>query len=496
MVDIGTISMNRHQAVFEELDKFITRHGAPILGEFCEFLSIPNHASSVPDAERNAAFIKKMFENRGVATEVLRRTGAPPFVYGEYTVPSAERTLVLYAHYDGQPADATKWQSDPFSPLLRTNTIERGGQLRPIPQGDEEIDPCWRLYARSASDDKAPFVAMVAALDFLRQNNLPLTSNLKFIFEGEEEAGSRHLPEYLGRIRERLQGDVLLICDGPIHQSGLPQLYFGVRGFVAMDITLYGANRHLHSGHYGNWAPNPSLLLAHLLASMKDREGKVTIEGFYDGIEPLSEKERTLIGELPDPSAELKKELAIAQAEGEGNLTERLLLPSLNIRGLDGGAVGTGAQNVIPPTATVSIDMRLVRGNDPNHMLDLVENHIRQQGFHIVRVDPDQQTRMRYARIAKVIRYEGYPAVRTAMDSPIAQFIIDAGRQVTGGEIILLPSLGASLPLYQFDRHLGIPIVGVPIANHDSNQHGPDENIRIGNLWYGIKLFASIFGRM
>lgn len=488
--------MGNSKSIIQVLNNHINRNGHNLLREFSDFLALPNHASSIEDTRKNAAYIKDMFEKRGVNVEIAELPGASPCVFGEYRTPSAERTMLLYAHYDGQPANPSDWHSDPRHPVLRTDTIENGGEIRSFPSPGEPIDQDWRIYARSASDDKAPFIAIAAALDALRENNVPITSNLKFIFEGEEEIGSPHLAEYLQKYKDKLHADVLAICDGPVHQSGRAQLFFGARGYAGLDITVYGPNRHLHSGHYGNWAPNPSLLLVHLLASMKEPGGRVLVDGFYDGADTLNDDEKKSFSTYPDNDEKLKKELGIAQTEGnDENLIERLLLPSLNIRGLDGGETGRQAQNVIPSSSSASIDVRLVKGINPGAMLDRIETHIRRQGFYIIRDEPDNETRMKYPRLVKVVRHVGYAAVRTPMDIPAAQYIRHAVERIAE-EVVLLPTLGASLPLHDFDELLHIPIVGIPIANHDNNQHGPDENLRIGNMWYGVTLFASMFSNV
>jgi acetylornithine deacetylase/succinyl-diaminopimelate desuccinylase-like protein len=279
-----------------------------------------------------------------------------------------------------------------------------------------------------------------------------------------------------------------------VHPSRRPQLVFGVRGYTGLDITVYGAERYLHSGHYGNWAPNPAMMLARLLASMKDDEGRVLIEGFGDSTAPLSERERAALEALPVPDAELMRELGLARVEGGGaTLAERLNVPSLNVRGMQSASVGATARNLVPTRAEASIDIRLVKGNDPERILDVVERHIRGQGYHIVRDDPDHATRLAHPRIAKVVRSPDYRAVRTSMDLPEVAPVIAATRAVAGDDVILVPTLGGSLPLYLFTDLLERPIVVVPIANHDDNQHAPDENIRLANLWYGIELFAALF---
>lgn len=301
------------------------------------------------------------------------------------------------------------------------------------------------------------------------------------------------MPRYLDAHRDKLDVDVWIILDGPAHQSRRPQLVFGVRGITGLDITVYGATRYLHSGHYGNWAPNPGMILSRLLASMKDDHGRVLVDGFYDSVLPLSPAERRIIDTVPDIDQAMRREFEIAQSEAHNApYKERLLIPTLNLRGLEGGAVGNKARNVIPPTATASIDIRLVPGTGPDAMLDLVEAHIRRQGFTIVRQDPDSATRLARPRIARVVRRAGYRAARTSPDLPVVRQVIRAAEKAAGEPVILLPSMGGSLPLYLFSDGLGKPVVIAPMANHDDNQHAPDENVRLGNLWYGIDLIAAL----
>jgi len=469
-------------------------HGAEILREFAGFLALPNLASDAEAIGRNAEWIAEAFRKRGARARIERLPGAAPIVLARIEVVGADRTLGIYAHFDGQPVDRARWTRPPWKPALLTRSLKEGGTERPLPRVGEPIDPEWRLYARSAGDDKAPFVAILAALDALHAAGRQPSSNLVFLFEGEEEAGSPHLGRYLEKFRAELAVDAWLFCDGPGHQTGRPQLVFGVRGITGLEITVYGADRYLHSGHYGNWAPNPALMLARLLAGMKDENGRVRIAGFYDSVAPLGASERAALEKVPPVGALLRKEFGIAESEAEdAPYLERLLLPSLNVRGLSSATVGATARNVVPPTATASIDIRLVKGNDPEAMLDLVEAHIRKEGFFLVRSDPDPETRRSHARIAKVVREKGYPAARTSMENPLARKIAAAARRAAGGDLVLLPTLGGSLPLYLFTGDPDRAILVVPIANFDDNQHGPDENLRLGNLWYGIDLFASLF---
>jgi acetylornithine deacetylase/succinyl-diaminopimelate desuccinylase-like protein len=469
-------------------------HEAEILHAYAALLEIPNVARDSAGIGRNAEYLGRRLGELGVDAEIWKLPGVPPVVYGELRVPGATRTLGIYVHYDGQPADSSNWTTPPWEPTLYDRAMESGGRRIPFPDAGTRVDPEWRLYARSAGDDKAPIGALLPVLEAFREAGVTPTSNLKFFFEGEEEAGSPHLGEYLERYRERLDDiDVWLFFDGPVHQSGRPLLTFGVRGVTGLEVTVYGATRSLHSGHYGNWAPVPGQMLARLLASMKDETGRVLIDGFYDTVEPIGADERAALAALPDYDAALQRELGLARTEGEpATLAQRLLLPSLTVKGLSSGNTGALASNVIPSTATATLGVRLVKGNDPESMLDLVEAHIRMQGYHIVRQDPDSPTRLQYPKIAKVTRDTGYPAARTRMDVPLVQQVVGAVRAAAGQGLVLQPALGGSLPLYLFTDRLGKPAVIVPIANHDDNQHAPDENLRLANLWYGIDLYGAL----
>ena len=299
-----------------------------ILKEFVQLLSIPNVARDGENIRRNAALIVEMMRARGLEPRLLEAAspGVPPAVFGQWRAPGATHTIVFYAHYDGQPTDPAKWTgTQPWQPTLRDAPLESGGRVRPMPGASEAINPAWRLYARSSSDDKAGVMAILTAFDALRAKSIAPTVNLKFFFEGEEEAGSPHITEILSRNRELLASDAWIICDGPVHQSGRKQVVFGVRGDTNVDVTVYGAKRPLHSGHYGNWAPNPAMLLARLLASMKDDAGRVTVAGWYDDVEPLGEAERRALAEAPAYDEQLKRELGIALSEGGGKSLQELI---------------------------------------------------------------------------------------------------------------------------------------------------------------------------
>jgi len=498
LVWLGGAGVLRAQSPVGAARDYYARYAGRILHEYAEFLSLPNRASDTDDIRRNAEWLRDALAARGVEAELLEVEGAPPVVYGVMYAPGppeGRRTIGFYAHYDGQPVVPDKWAQSPWEPTLYTSAIEAGGEPRPFPTDGEAIDPEWRLYARSAADDKAPFMALLTALDAMRQFGIPLQSNVVFLLEGEEEAGSRHLGDYMDRYADRLQADVWLIFDGPTHQSGRPQLVFGVRGVTGLDITVYGANRYLHSGHYGNWAPNPAMMLAQLLSSMKDETGNVTIDGFYDSVIPPGPAVEQAAKTIPDIDDQLRRDFGLAASEaGNAPYLERLMVPSLNVRGFVSGAVGAQGRNVIPSTAEVSIDIRLVAGNDPADMLDKVEAHIRGQGYYIVGAEPTPEERLAHEKIARVDRRRGYRATRTAMNLPVVEWVERCAREAVGDELILMPTMGGSLPLYLFEEKLEQPIVIVPIVNYDNNQHGPNENLRLGNLEYGVSLIASILG--
>jgi acetylornithine deacetylase/succinyl-diaminopimelate desuccinylase-like protein len=458
--------------------EWVASHKSELLSEYLELLAIPNVASDSAGIRRNAEHISAMMARRGLSPRLLESDDgkAPPLIYGEWNVAGARRTLVLYAHYDGQPVTPEDWTvTEPFVPKLVGAA------------GDDNA----RLYARSASDDKAGVMAILAAVDALRAERKRPSFNMKIVFEGEEEAGSPNLAALLRRHKSLLASDGWIIIDGPAHAAGPPQLVLGVRGISAAQITVYGPSRPLHSGHYGNWAPNPAMMLAELLATMKDDNGRVLVAGFYDDVEPLSEGERAAVAAVPDADAQLRRDLGLGSVEGGGaKLTELILQPSLNVNGLKSADVGGKARNVIPASATASLDLRLVKGNDPRRQFDRLAAHVRGQGYEVLDHEPTMEERRRFPRIARIEYGGGYPAERTPLDHPLA---LDVKRALAGrGDVVVLPSLGGSLPLYLIRQELAAPNVGLALWNHDNNQHAEDENIRLGHLWAGIEIAAAV----
>jgi len=453
-----------------------------ILREFAALLSIPNVASDTANIERNASAIRAMLERRGVKVRILTVEGAPPIVVGDVTAPGAKRTIAFYAHYDGQPVDATQWRSPPWTPVMRDATGRDVDWLNA-----PALDPEWRLYARSAGDDKAPIVAMAAALEHVHPK-----FNLRFVFEGEEEAGSPHLAAYLAKYPDVLRPDAWVLCDGPVHQSRRALLFFGARGVVDAELTVYGPLKGLHDGHYGNWVPNPIVELTHLIDSMRDEKGRILIDHFHDDVRAMTPAERSAIADVPDVETALRREFEIGRTESDRPLNELLMQPALNVRGIQSGHVGAQASNTIQPEARASIDFRLVPNETPESIVPLVERHIAAQGYTIVRTTPDAATRLAHPKIVKIEWGAGYPPARTALDLPLAREIASL-MTASGHAPVRLPSLGGSIPMYLFQQPNNTPVIGLPIANHDDNQHAANENLRLRNLWDGIEIYEALF---
>ncbi|MEO7205721.1 MAG: M20/M25/M40 family metallo-hydrolase [Steroidobacteraceae bacterium] len=487
-------------AVTERVRAYRAAHEKEILQEFAALLSIPNHASDAVNIRHNADALVKLLQSRGIEASLLEAEGAPPVVFGELSSPGTTRTVSFYAHYDGQPVDAREWASDPFHPQIRDRPMEQGGEPRELALLPEHLDPEMRLYARSTSDDKAPIVGFLTALDALRAAGIAPSVNLKFFFEGEEEVGSPHLASILDRYAPRLATDLWILCDGPVHQSGRMEVFFGARGATSLDITVYGPIHNLHSGHYGNWAPNPINLLTHLLDSMRDTDARILIPGFNDDVRPLTRADQVAILEIPDEDAQLRAAFQIEGSEGQpASLIAQILKPALNVHGFQSGRVGRDAANVINNEATASIDFRLVPDQTPDSVQARTERYIAQQGFFVVHQVPDAATRRSHRHIANLTWGSGYPAARTPLDLPASRAVVATIEGAVGAKIIRMPALGGSVPMYLFQHSAGraaIPVIGVPIANYDNNQHAANENIRLQNLWDGIEIYAVLFSQL
>jgi acetylornithine deacetylase/succinyl-diaminopimelate desuccinylase-like protein len=477
-----------------DVEGYVTAHQQAIVGELVSLLSIPNVAADRENIRKNAAMLQQMLAKRGFAAKLLDTTGNP-LVYGERRVPGAKRTLLFYAHYDGQPVNPPDWkQPTPFTPILRDGRLEAGAHEVPGLATLTSFKAEWRLYARSASDDKAPIVALCAALDALAALKLAPTSNIRVVLDGEEEAGSPSLVPAIARYRDLLTADVMLILDGPLHPSEKPTLVFGARGIVTFELTVFGPKVALHSGHYGNWVPNPAMRLAQLLATCKDDKGRVRIDGFYDGLTPLSPEEQAMLDAVPDNPDQLQRLFGIAEPEEPGlSLQASLQRPSFNIRGLSSAFVGANARTIIPDHATAAVDIRLVKETQAAAMIAKVRAHLEKQGYRVIDADPDDATRSKDPRIAKLtVAAGGTNAYRTSATLPLSLAIADTLARTFGEPPVRIRTSGGTVPIAPFIDALAFPAISVPIVNFDNNQHGENENLRLGHLPRGIVTLAAL----
>jgi len=477
-----------NKTVYQDL---ASQHLAASLADFIDFLSLPCDAHYPDDLEKNIDWIIPKFEALDFSIERLPTEGID-LILAERPTPQAEKTVLIYLQVDGQPVDPTKWhQHDPFMPELKVRT-EEGWEIVSKEIINGAIDPEWRIFARAASDAKGPIAAFLTALQICEEQGWTPNYNIKIIMDCEEELGSPNLPAAVMLYRDKLSADMLIIFDGPRHISNQPTLTFGARGITTLRITTFGPRVPQHSGHYGNYAPNPALHLAQLLASMKDDVGRVTIPGFYDGIS-LDEKTKTILAGVPDDEAVIQQAVGIATPDQVGaNYQEAIQYPSLNIRGMLSGWVGAKARTIVPHVATVNIDIRTVLESDPERLVSLVRQHILDQGYHICAAEPTEEERMTYPRLLSMDHQVAYQAFRTDFDSEVGVWLNKALTNTFGESPIRIRTSGGSIPISPFVQTLGIPAVTVPAVNRDNNQHSPNENIRIGNYLDAIRTYLGI----
>jgi acetylornithine deacetylase/succinyl-diaminopimelate desuccinylase-like protein len=469
---------------------FHQQNSQRIISDFAEFLRLPNVASDLDDMAANTRFIERYIAERGFSSRVVSAGGAP-YVIAERPGSPGAPTVLIYAHFDGQPVVPEDWVSPPFEPTLWSAMPGAAGAQR-LDLAQTDYNPEWRLTARSAGDDKAPVIALMTAIDALTAADAMPDVGIKLFLDGEEERGSPTLAGVLEQVGDDLDADVLLFCDGPMHQSRRRQITLGVRGSMTIDLKTFGANRPLHSGHYGNWSPNPNEILMHLLLSLKDEQGRATVEGFLEDVAPVSDRERAAIRAMPSIEETLKSELGLGSNEVKGERVEEAILrPAIVVRGLYGGAVGDRARNIIEPDAQASLNIRLAPGQKPERVVEQFTAHFREQGM-TVSPDAPPEGAARETHLQLTARPGGYRAFRTPIDAPAVQQLKQIMDRLPGPETLITPTMGGSLPIYLFEDMLDMPIVILPIANHDNNQHGRNENLRLQNLFDGIELYAEI----
>lgn len=461
------------------------------LEDFHAFLSLPNDAHYPQDLEVNMAWLEKAFAKRNFLVKRLPTLGID-LLFAEKINNKNHPTILFYLQVDGQPVDPTRWQqATPWTPTLKS--LE-DGEWNTIPWAQlyDKPNPDWRIFARSASDAKGPIAAFLTALDLMQSKGKQANYNIKVIMDSEEELGSPHITEAVQIHREILKADAMVILDGPMHISNKPTLAYGARGIISFSLTAYGPLVNVHSGHYGNYVPNPVFTLARLLAGMKDERGKVLIPGFYEGIN-LDPVTREILSGTPDDLPALHRDLGFKTPDQVGaNLQEAIQYPSLNIDGIRAGYVGAQARTIIPDLATAAMDIRLVKETSGETMIRLLKNHILAQGFTLLDHEPNLEERRTHDKIIS-LRYQiSYEAFRTELNDPLGIFLTKALIRAHGSKPVQIRTHGGSIPISPFVVKLGFPAIAVPVVNYDNNQHSENENIRFGNYLDGIQSYYSI----
>ena len=463
-----------------------------VLSGHQEFVSIPNLPVDEDKMYENIAWVKKHYQNVGFELKNLE-SSTLPVLFAQRIVNPNYKTILFYFHVDGQPVDATKWdQDDPFVPVLKEQNTSGDWTAIPWSNLDTQIDDNWRIFARAAADDKAPIVMFLSALELMKAKNLEPKFNIKIIFDLEEEYGSNGFLSTLKKYKQNYDADYMIIMDGPAHNSNQPTLTFGCRGIATCSITTFGAKLPQHSGHYGNYSPNPVFKLSRLLASMKDDNGKVLIEDYYDGIS-IDGDLKEILNAVPDDKQTINKGLVIFEEEKVGNnYQEALQYPSLNVRQIETSWKGEGLKTVIPEYATAHIDVRLVIETDRITQLDKIEKHLKKQGYLVLDRDPTDQEFLSNSKIVKFKRNRGVNAFRTDLNAPFGKTLRETLTQTFGKAPVSIRTMGGTVPIIPAVNELNIPAIIVPMVNMDNNQHSPNENIRIGNIRQGIKICLSI----
>jgi acetylornithine deacetylase/succinyl-diaminopimelate desuccinylase-like protein len=435
---------------------YVDEHAQAFLARLIDYVRRPSISAYGEGIGEVAEYIADVMRQIGLSVRIIPTSGWP-MVFGEYFVGGNAPTVLLYGHYDVQPPDPLEeWISLPFEPAIRDG----------------------RLYARGVGDNKGQHFANLMALETLLACKGTLPCNVKVLLEGEEEVGSPHMPEFVSKHRDELQADLVIFSDGPVHENGQSTLCFGVRGVLDFELRAHGANRDLHSGHWGGIVPNPLWTLVHLLASMKNERGEVTIDGFYEHVMPITDKEREALAELPIDVNEVKHSLGLKRLDEpqERGYFERLAAwPTLTINGIHGGYGGPGSKTVLPHEAVAKCDIRLVEAQTAEEILAKVKTHVQ-----------------RYAPEVSVISHGGMDPSKTSLDSPFSEPIRQAIHAAQGSYPLLVPAMGASIPEYVFTQTLGLPTFGVPYANADEANHAPNENLEISRFFSGIKTGAAM----
>lgn len=467
----------------------MTRLAQGSFPEYLKLLAMPSDSAVPQDIQKNADFLEAAFRQRGFTTHQLANDGRP-LLMAQFNHPVAgAKTVLFYMHMDSQPVVPSEWsQKDPWTPVVKKKNAagqweQVAGELLYAPV----LDPELRVFGRASSDDKGPIMMFLAAFDGLNAAHVAPAVNVKVLIDSEEEKGSPAMAAVIARNLALLRSDAIVIHDGPRHASDRPTLVFGNRGAALATLTVHGPYAPLHSGHYGNYVPNPAMRLAQLLASMKDERGRVLVKGYYDRVQ-LSAEDRKVLADTGDDEAAILRRTGIARAEAVGaNYQEALQFPSLNIRGMAAASVGAKAANIVPSQAVAELDLRTTPETPPDYLYGLLKAHIQAQGYFLVDGKPSEAERAAHDKLATLTMSAGGRAVRTPLDSGLGQWayqVLKSGAPAS--EPVRIRMMGGSVPTDSMVDALRAPFVIIPLVNGDNNQHTYDENMRIGHYLQGI----------
>jgi acetylornithine deacetylase/succinyl-diaminopimelate desuccinylase-like protein len=486
------IAMHGQELKNADLDELSLRYAKASFDELYEFFSLPNDAIYSEQIEPNVKWCEDAFAERGFKTHRLE-TATVPLLLASRKYANAQRTVLVYLQIDGQPVDTTKWhQDDPYIPVLKQQGPDGNWDGIDWNYLRGEIDPDWRIFSRSASDARGPVMMFLKAMDILNDHDYQPNYNLKVIMDFEEELGSPQLPGAVMEYKEELAADMLVIFDGPRHLSNQPTLSYGARGIATVSLEVFGPRTPLHSGNYGNYAPNPAVKLSQLLSTMWHDDGRVAIPGWYDGI-AITDEVKAILQQVPDDEVQIQKDFGIANTDNIGNnFQEAMQYPALGILGLEAAWVGKETRTIIPSSAIAEMNIRLVRETNGARMVKLLRDHIEGQGYYLIEAEPTEEERMSHDKIARFNAEVSYGAFRTEFDSEVGVWLRRGMNRAFGKDPIQIRTMGGSIPISPFVITLDVPGVGVPTVNPDNNQHSPNENIRLGNYIEGIKTIAAI----
>jgi acetylornithine deacetylase/succinyl-diaminopimelate desuccinylase-like protein len=451
------------------VNDFINSNKDRFLNELLDLLRIPS-VSADPKFKKDvfaaADFVKESLIEAGADTVEICQTPGYPIVYGEKIVDPSLPTVLIYGHYDVQPADPYElWDSPPFDPVIKKTAIHPDGAI----------------FARGSADDKGQFYMHVKAFEaMMAENDLPC--NVKFMIEGEEEVGSDNLDKFVIENKERLKADVILISDTHMISMKDPSITVGLRGMAYMEVEVTGANRDLHSGTYGGAVANPINVLCDMIASMKDENNHITIPGFYDKVQELSQAQRVRLNEAPFDLSDYQEKLAIEDVEGEKGYTtiERIgIRPTLDVNGIWGGYIGEGAKTVLPSKASAKISMRLVPDQDWREIAELFENHFKS-------IAPTS------VKVKVKAHHGGAPAV--VSDSSVGYKAAEAAMEETFGKRPIPTREGGSIPIVAlFQKELGSDPILFGFGLDTDALHSPNEHYGVKNYFIGIETIAAFF---